>query len=137
MVGSIHGGISPADHEERSPLICVVDDDVSLLRALRRFLGTAGFAVQAFSSAEAFLQSEFRSRADCLVLDIRMDGMSGVELQEYLVAAGSAIPVVFMTAHEDVWLRERASRAGAVGYLKKPFGVDLLMDAINQAIGRA
>jgi FixJ family two-component response regulator len=65
-----------------------------------------------------------------------MNGMSGVELQEQLLAAGSAIPVVFMTAHEDIWLRERASRAGAVGYLRKPFDGELLMDMINRAIGR-
>jgi two-component system, LuxR family, response regulator FixJ len=124
------------DREPPFPVICVVDDDASLLRALRRLLRTGGFRVEVFSSAEGFLQSEHRLRADCLVVDIRLDGMSGLELQESLVAAGSAVPVVFMTAHDDPSTRERASRVGAVDYLRKPFDEEVLIGAINRAIGR-
>jgi CheY-like chemotaxis protein len=81
--------------------------------------------------------SEQRLRADCLVLDIRLDGMSGLELEEVLAAAGSTVPVVVMTAHDDPSTRERARRAGAVDYLRKPFDDELLIGAINRAIGRA
>jgi FixJ family two-component response regulator len=126
-----------ADPERPFPVICVVDDDASLLRALRRLLRTGGFRVEVFSSAEGFLLSEQRLQADCLVLDIRLDGMGGLELQEVLAAAGSAVPVVFMTAHDDPSTRERARRAGAVDYLRKPFDEEVLIGAINHAIGRA
>jgi two-component system, LuxR family, response regulator FixJ len=131
------GEASPPDRRNRSAVIYIVDDDASLLKALKRLLGSTGdFLVEAFSSAEAFLRSEYRSRADCLVLDIRLEGMSGVELQERLLAAGSTIPVVFMTGHDDTSLRERAIRAGAVDYLRKPFDDESLLDAIKRSIGR-
>jgi FixJ family two-component response regulator len=120
-----------------SPVICVVDDDASLLRAVRRLLRSAGFSVETFSSAEAYLESAPRTRADCLVLDVRLDGMSGLDLQERLVAAGSVVPVVFMTAHDDHATRARASRAGGVDYLRKPFDDESLIGAINRAIRKA
>jgi two-component system, LuxR family, response regulator FixJ len=126
-----------ADPERPLPVICVVEDDASLLRALRRLLCAGGFRVEMFSSAEGFLLSEQRLRADCLVLDIRLDGMSGLDLQEVLTAAGSTVPVVFMTAHDDPSARERARRAGVVDYLRKPFDDEVLIGAINRAIGRA
>jgi FixJ family two-component response regulator len=122
--------------ERPPPVVCVVDDDASLLRALRRLLRAGGFHVEAFASAEAFLEWGHRERADCLVLDVRLDGMSGVELQERLVAAGSKVPVVFMTGHDDPRARERARRAGAVGYLRKPFDDESLIGAVNRAIVR-
>ena len=121
---------------ETPPFVCVVDDDASLLRALRRLLRAGGFSVEVFASAEAFLESGHRERADCLVLDVRLDGMSGVELLERLVAAGSKVPVVFMTGHDDPLSRERARRAGAVGYLRKPFDDESLIGAVNRAIAR-
>jgi two-component system, LuxR family, response regulator FixJ len=130
-----HPGES-ADPERPFPVICV-EDDASLHRALRRLLCTGGFRVEVFSSAEGFLLSEQRLRADCLVLDIRLDGMSGLDLQEVLTAAGSTVPVVFMSAHDDPSTREQAQRAGAVDYLRKPFDDEVLIGAINRAIGRA
>ena len=135
-MAGVGAGTGPEHGEGRSPIVCVVDDDASLRRALRRLLRTGGFVVEVFSSAEAFLCSEHRARADCLVLDVRLQGMSGVELQEHLLAGGSAIPVVFMTAHDDASTRERATQAGAVEYLRKPFDGESLMGAINRAIGR-
>jgi FixJ family two-component response regulator len=116
-------------------VICVVDDDDSLLRALRRLLDATGFHVETFSSAEAFLGSRHRSRADCLVLDVHLGGLNGLDLQEQLATAGVRTPVVIITAHDDLPTRERARRAGAVAYLRKPFDDDSLIAAIHRAIG--
>lgn len=116
-------------------MICVIDDDASLLRALQRLLVAGGFSVETFGSAEDFLVSEHRSAADCLVLDVHLGGLGGFELQERLVAAGRRIPIVFITAYDDAVTRERARRAGAVDYLRKPFDDESLIGAINRAIG--
>jgi FixJ family two-component response regulator len=136
MIPVVGGERVPVAPERQSPVVCVIDDDASLLRALRRLLRAGGFDVEVFSSAEAFLESGHRERVDCLVLDVRLEGMSGLELQERLVAAGSEIPVVFMTAHDDLSTRERAHRAGAIDYLRKPFDDESLIGAINRAIRR-
>jgi FixJ family two-component response regulator len=116
-------------------MICVVDDDESIQRALRRLLGATGFRVETFSSAKAFLESEHRGRADCLVLDVHLAGMSGLDLQERLAQTGNSTPVVIITAHDDQSTRERARRAGAIEYLPKPFDDDSLIAAIHRAIG--
>ncbi len=115
----------------------VIDDDASLLRALQRLLVAGGFTVEVFSSAEAFLESEHGTSADCLVLDVHLGGLSGFDLQERLVAAGTQIPVVFITAHDDAITRERARRTGAVAYLPKPFDDASLIGAIHLALGWA
>jgi FixJ family two-component response regulator len=128
-MGSLEGGGG-------APLVCVVDDDLSLLRGLRRLLGAAGFTVEPFPSAEAFLESPHRSRAACLVLDVQLGGLTGLELQERLLAAGSQVPVIFITGHDDPRTRDRAQRARAVAYLRKPFEDDALIEAINKALGR-
>ena len=119
-----------------SPLVYVIDDDASLLRALRRLLGAGGFRVCTFSSAEEFLKSE-RPAPACLVLDVHLGGLSGLDLQERLIAAGRRIPVVFITAHDDAVTRERARRIGAIDYLRKPFNDESLLAGINRAIGAA
>jgi FixJ family two-component response regulator len=119
-----------------SPLVYVIDDDASLLRALRRLLGAGGFRVCTFSSAEEFLGSE-RATPACLVLDVHLGGLSGLDLQERLIAAGRRIPVVFITAHDDAVTRERARRIGAIDYLRKPFNDESLLAGINRAIGAA
>jgi len=116
-----------------SPLVSVVDDDASLLRALGRLLRAAGFTVEAFTSAEQFLDSQHRVPPRCVVLDVRLSGMTGFELHERLLAAGTPPPVIFITAHDDVATRERARRAGAVQYLRKPFEDDALIEAIHRA----
>jgi FixJ family two-component response regulator len=117
-----------------APLVCVIDDDASLLRALRRLLEAGGFRVCTFSSAEEFLESATTAPA-CLVLDVHLGGLSGLDLQERLVAAGRRIPVVFITAHDDAATRERAHRAGAVDYLRKPFNDESLIAGIKRALG--
>jgi FixJ family two-component response regulator len=119
----------------RSPVIHVVDDDDSILRALRRLLDATGFRVKTFSSAEEFLESEHRRRADCLVLDVHLGGLSGLDLQERLATSGVHTPAVIITAHDDLPTRERARRAGAVEYLRKPFDDNSLIAAIHKAIG--
>ena len=118
-------------------MICVVDDDESIQRALRRLLDATGFRVETFSSADEFLASEHRGRADCLVLDVHLGGLSGLDLQERLARSGRHTPVVIITAHDDRPTRERARRAGAVAYLPKPFDDDSLIAAIQSAIGDA
>lgn len=119
-----------------SSKVAVVDDDPSLREALRALLRSAGFTVELFSSAEEFLRSGQRSGFASLVLDVRMSGMSGVELQEHLAASGSTVPIVFMTAHADASVRARALAAGAVDFLEKPFTDDELLDAIGRAVNR-
>ena len=118
------------------PVVCVVDDDVSLLRALQRLLNAGGFGVATFSSAEEFLQAPSRDDVACLVLDVHLGGLSGFELQERLVASGSHIPVLFITARDDAPTRERARLAGAIDYLRKPFDDELLLAAVHKAIRR-
>jgi two-component system response regulator FixJ len=113
-----------------------VIDDASLRRALQRLLQSAGFTVETFGTAREFLDGDYWGRTGCLVLDIHLPGMSGIELQEYLAASRVPIPIVFITAHDDVSTRERVSRAGAVGYLRKPFDQDTLIEAIGRAIGQ-
>ena len=117
-----------------SPLIYVIDDDPSLLRALRRLLGAGGVRVCTVSSAEEFLESP-RATPACLVLDVHLGGLSGLDLHERLLAAGRRIPVVFITAHDDVITRERARRAGAIDYLRKPFNDETLIAGIQRALG--
>jgi FixJ family two-component response regulator len=119
------------------PLICVVDDDPSILRALQRLLRSGNYAVQTFPSAEAFLVSEYRPIAHCLVLDVHLAGLSGIELQERLTASGGRTPVVFITAHDDAITRERARRAGGVEYLRKPFDEGALLGAVSRALAHS
>lgn len=111
-----------------------MDDDPSLLRALERLLSSAGFSAVGFLSAETFLASDRREDCGCLVLDVHLGGMNGFELHERLVAEGSSIRVVFITAHDDASTRQRARAAGALAYLRKPFDDDLLLDAIRQVM---
>jgi FixJ family two-component response regulator len=118
----------------RFPMVCVVDDDESILRALRRVLNAGGFRVETFTSAEQFLDSEHRARADCLVLDVHLGGLSGLDLQERLARSGASTPVVIITAYDDARTREQARQAGAIEYLRKPFDDDSLIDAIHKAI---
>jgi FixJ family two-component response regulator len=119
------------------PLVCVVDDDRSVLRAVERLLRASAFAVATFASAEAYLQSEHRKTAGCLVLDVHLGGVSGLELQEQLAAAGTRTPIVFITAWDDATARERAHRAGAAGYLQKPFDDVALLGAVSRALAAA
>lgn len=118
-----------------TPLISIVDDDLPVRRALRRLIQAAGYNVETFASAREFLDSPPLDRTRCLVLDIHLDGTSGFDLAEQLATDRPAIPIIFITAHDDIPTRERASQAGAAAYLPKPFDEGVLLDAIRRAVG--
>jgi FixJ family two-component response regulator len=113
-------------------LISIVDDDPSVRRALGRLVKVAGYSVETFASASEFLDSSASDRTACLVLDIHLNGMSGFDLEERLMAKRVAIPIIFITAHDDVATRERIRRSGAAGYLAKPFDGQALLDVIGK-----
>ena len=116
------------------PLISVVDDDESVRESLPDLLRELGFAVQAFSSAEEFLASDYLCQTRCLVLDVAMQGMSGPDLQQELARRRQEIPIVFITAHRDEDVRPRLLARGAVECLFKPFSETALLDALNAAL---
>jgi FixJ family two-component response regulator len=116
-------------------IVSIVDDDDSLRRSLRNLLGSVGFRVETFASAEAFLQSVHQERTGCLVLDLGMPGMSGLDLLGHLSGLGRRIPSVILTAHGDE-ARQRSLQAGAVAFLTKPFDGDALVDAVRTALGQ-
>ena len=118
-----------------APLIAVIDDDASVRRAVQRLLQSAGYTVATFATARAFLEADYGARTACVVLDVHLPGMSGFQLQDYLAAAGVPLPIVFITAYDDVAARDRVQRAGAVGYLRKPFEQSTLLEAIRRALG--
>ena len=125
---------TPLDDRGRTPTVCVVDDDAPLRRALQRLLRSVGFTVETFGSAEDYLAAERNRAADCLVLDIRLGGLTGFDLHDRLRASGLAIPTVFITGHDDATTRERARRAGAAGYVRKPFDESDLISVIQRAL---
>lgn len=114
--------------------IAVVDDNPSMLQGLNRLLSAHGFRVLTFASAELFLDGVAECEAECLVLDIHLGGMSGIDLQRQLISLSLDLPVIFMTAIDNETTREAAFEAGCVAYLRKPFLAKLLIDAINNAI---
>jgi FixJ family two-component response regulator len=118
----------------RRPLISVVDDDESVREALESLLRSAGFKVEVFASAEQFLRSDRAREVDCLIVDVRMSGMNGLELQRQLAADGSRVPIIFITAHGDELARAQALRAGAVAFLRKPFSEQALLDAVQAVL---
>jgi FixJ family two-component response regulator len=119
----------------RRKVVAVVDDDPAMLKAIERLLNAKGFDVEVFSSAEAFLDNAATSVAGCLVLDIHLDGMSGIELRRRLAASGSRLPVIFMTAVNEEATRKEAVAAGCIAYLRKPFPAHLLIEAIDKVDG--
>jgi FixJ family two-component response regulator len=118
------------------PLICVVDDDASLRRSLRNLLLSMGFRVETFESGEAFLASAEPGRIGCLLLDVRMAGMSGIELLRHLAATGARVPVVMLTAHGDGATCRRSFEAGAMAFLEKPVRTEALLEAVRAALSR-
>ena len=115
-------------------LISIVDDDESVREALCGLLRSVGFAVNAFTSAEEFLASDQLVSADCLVLDVRMPGMGGLELQRQLVANHNKIPVILITAHEEEGMRARSLSDGVGTVLIKPFSEEAILNAIHSAL---
>lgn len=119
------------------PLIAIVDDDKSIRNATQDLLKAAGFSTVTFEDAESFLGSTTRASAACLLADMRMPGMTGLELYLELVASGIHIPTVIMTAHPDERTKTRARAAGITCYLSKPFAPDELLECIRAALANA
>jgi FixJ family two-component response regulator len=117
-------------------LITVVDDDESVREALENLISSVGFEVKLFASAEDFLDSDMPLQTDCAVLDVRLPGITGLELQRRLAADGQSIPVIIITAQGDDKTRDEAVEGGAVAFLKKPFKEEVLLAALESALKR-
>jgi|KBSSwiStaDraftv2_1062776.scaffolds.fasta_scaffold108754_2 FixJ family two-component response regulator len=122
---------------QANQLISVVDDDPSMSRMLCRAIKAAGLSVDAFGSAEEFLDSDASRASVCLILDMNLPGMSGLELQQRLNASRLEVPIIFMSAQADETTRLRALKAGAVGFLRKPFSIESLLAILHQSTGCA
>src|ERR1700722_17443075 len=121
--------------KRRVKMVAVVEDDESFRAALQRLLKSGGFSVRSFQSAEDFLNSGCQQKTGCLIADIRMPGMSGLDLQAKLNADHCPIPIIFITAHGDEQMRLQAMRAGAVKFLGKPFDCAILIESVRVALG--
>jgi len=120
--------------DQKDIIVFVVDDDASVRRALKRLIKVMGFKAKTFASAREFIDSGHFQDTGVLVLDVRMPKMSGLELQKYLADSGSDMPVIFITAHEDIQARRKALEAGAIEFLKKPIEEQILLDGIQRAL---
>jgi FixJ family two-component response regulator len=116
-------------------VVIVVDDNAGFLKSVARLLAHDGMESRTFASAEALLESGSAQTATCLLLDIHLGGISGIELQRRLAASGSKCPVIFMTANDDEATRNEAVDAGCIAYLRKPFARHVLLDAIGKSCG--
>ena len=123
-------------HVPHVPVISVVDDDASVRAATTRLLKSLGFAAHAFASANEFLQSPRLRDTSCLIADVQMPGMSGVQLQEHLIAQGHSTPIIFITAFPEDSIREQAMNAGAICFLSKPFDGARLIECVDRALKR-
>ena len=117
-----------------SQLVVIVDDDQSVQSALKDLLESAGLSALCFGSAEEFLESDEQNQTACLVTDIRMPGMSGLELQAKLKAEGYRTPIIFITAHDDAKTKTQAMKAGAIELLTKPFDDEVLLEKVRVAL---
>ncbi len=119
-----------------TPVVFVVDDDRSVRDSLRRLITSVGMTVEVFPNAQAFLSAPRGDAPGCLVLDVRLPGLSGLDLQRELVDRNATLPIIFLTGHGDIPMSVRAMKAGAVEFLTKPFRGQELLDVIRQAIDR-
>ena len=117
-----------------APIISIIDEDESMRCAMKSLVTSLGLDAYAFASAEAFLQSPHLDDTSCLITDLQMPGLSGVELQKSLLAQGRRIPIIFMTAFPEERMRARAIEAGALGFLSKPFDSQTLINLIDKAV---
>ena len=118
-------------------MISIVDDDESMRESTKGLVRSLGYQAAAFASAEEFLQSERVDDTSCLIADVQMPGLSGIDLQSWLIARGVRMPTIFITAFPEEATRLRAMRAGAVGYLAKPFSEESLLKCLDTALGSA
>ena len=120
--------------DQTSKLIAIIDDDEAMQDSLRDLMEAAGLAARSFGSAEEFLESDLHTRAACLIVDVHMPKMSGLQLQARLKEEDCNIPIIFITAHGDASIRVRAMREGAVEFLAKPFDHHLLLKRVRAAV---
>jgi FixJ family two-component response regulator len=118
------------------PIISIVDDDASMRTATARLLRFVGFSAQAFASAQEFLSSPRLRETSCLIADVEMPGMTGVELQQHLIALGHKTPIILITAFPEDRIRERVLKAGAIDFLSKPFDEPQLLESVERALRR-
>ena len=116
------------------PLVAIVDDDELFRRSIERLVRSAGFTVEAFGSAEDFLERGDMDRTACAILDMKLPGMNGLDLQQRLITTATPIPIVFVSAHDEAMMQASALRAGAVAFLKKPFDNSTLLDVLSRSI---
>jgi len=119
------------------PRVIVVDDDVSVRRGLERLLRSVGYEVELFASSRAFIERGEYEQADCLVLDVRMPGPSGLDVQHLLVSAGHDVPIIFVTGHGDIPMAVQAMSVGAIDFLVKPFDDLIFLNAVQRAIAKS
>jgi FixJ family two-component response regulator len=117
------------------PVIAIVDDNEPFRHATMSFIRSLGYAVLQFASAEAFLKSDRLHDTDCVISDVQMPGMNGVELQGKLIAQGHHLPIIFLTAFPEIKARAQALASGAIGFLAKPFSDEILTTCLNEALG--
>ena len=125
--------------EKNKPLIAIVDDDESVCRAIKRLVRSLGMEGDTFTSGQEFIdiiEGTPWLRVDCIVLDVQMPNQNGLELQERLAKSGNRVPVIFITAHDEVGAREKALAAGAVAFLRKPFNDELFIKTLREALKR-
>jgi CheY-like chemotaxis protein len=130
---TVHG-ILP-EEQSMPDLIVVIDDDKSVRNSVKTLLRSAGYRVETFESAETFLESGAAAETGCLILDVRMPGMGGLELQVRLHDTSTHLPIIFITAHDDGPLRQQVMQAGAVEMLRKPFAPKALLSTLQEALG--
>lgn len=125
-----------AETEAIKPIVYIVDDDVLVRRAIQRLIQSTGLEAETFASAQEFLDFEFRDKNACLIADVKMPGLTGLELQQKMLARGYELPIIFITGYDTEQTRELAKRSGALGYFCKPVDDQALLDTINWALSR-
>jgi len=123
--------------DKDKPLIAIVDDDLSVCRAIKRLVRSLNMNAESFTSGEEFIkliEAIPSFHADCVILDVQMPSMTGLEVQARLTSSGNPLPIIFITAHDEIGVRERALAMGAVAFLRKPFNDDLLIKTLNTAL---
>ena len=131
------GESTSVERWQATPLVFVVDDDVSVRESLEPLIGLAGWRVETFASAQEFLARPPVDCASCLVLDVSLPGLSGLDLQQHVAGDRTDLPIIFITGHGDIPMTVQAMKAGAVEFLTKPFGDDVLLGAIRNALERS
>jgi FixJ family two-component response regulator len=134
--GAIYASGLDTDMMAQPTVVIVVDDNAGLLKSVARLLAYHGIDCRTFASGKALLESDSVQTATCLLLDIHLGGISGIELQRRLAASGSKWPVIFMTANDDEATRNEAMDAGCIAYLRKPFAQHVLLNAISKAVAQ-